>query len=232
MKKKTRYENEVDLYLKEVAKSGDKMDYDYSKLCCDSAVKAYKSLLKDGHSGCSIAITKSILNNLIDGTPLTPITGEDDEWDPAPGTKTKNNSKITMYQNLRKLSLFKEVNNDTNKTTYSDVDRVVCYYYNMHGGWGSGYWTRIVDQLFPITFPYDGTDKFRVLLTMHPCKMGLEVQSGKILRYSKEKRNYVSTRRTVWAKEQNQVMSIITRTEAKRLIDKYQAEKNPLDIDV
>ena len=42
-------------------------DWDYGVACYESALRAYRSLMQDGHSGFSIQITKSILNRLIDG---------------------------------------------------------------------------------------------------------------------------------------------------------------------
>lgn len=51
----------------------DKDDWDYGVACYESALRAYRSLERDGHSGMSIQITKSILNRLIDGKCLTPI---------------------------------------------------------------------------------------------------------------------------------------------------------------
>lgn len=43
-------------------------------------MRAFESLLGDGHSGMSIGITKNILNRLIDGKPLTPIEDTEDVW--------------------------------------------------------------------------------------------------------------------------------------------------------
>ena len=43
----------------------DKDDWDYGVACYESALRAYRSLERDGHSGMSIQITKSILNRLI-----------------------------------------------------------------------------------------------------------------------------------------------------------------------
>lgn len=48
-------------------------DANYGVACYKSALKAFNSLCKDGHSGCSIGITRAILDALIDGKPLTPI---------------------------------------------------------------------------------------------------------------------------------------------------------------
>ena len=55
--------------------------YEYIKACHESALKAYESLLEDGHSGMSISITKNVLNRLIEHKPLTPIEDTDDVYD-------------------------------------------------------------------------------------------------------------------------------------------------------
>lgn len=55
-------------------------EFDYGCACYESAFKAFKSLIEDGHSGMSISITRNILNRLIIGQPLTPIEDMDDIW--------------------------------------------------------------------------------------------------------------------------------------------------------
>ena len=61
---------------------GDKPEgeWDYGCACYDSALRAFESLLGDGHSGMSIGFTKNILNRLIDGKPLTPIEDTEEAW--------------------------------------------------------------------------------------------------------------------------------------------------------
>ena len=48
---------------KEVKLFKEKQD-DYGKLCADSALKAFLSLVEDNHSGLSIKITQNLLNRL------------------------------------------------------------------------------------------------------------------------------------------------------------------------
>ena len=52
--------------------------WDYGVTCYESALKAFRSLAEDGHSGMSIGITLNILNSLVKGQPLTPIEDTDD----------------------------------------------------------------------------------------------------------------------------------------------------------
>lgn len=49
----------------------------YTQMCADSALKAYKSLLDDGHSGSSFSFTRNILTRLMDSFPLMPIEDSD-----------------------------------------------------------------------------------------------------------------------------------------------------------
>ena len=51
--------------------------WDYGCACYDSALKAYKSLMEDGHSGMSFSLTKEILIKLMNDIPLSPITDDD-----------------------------------------------------------------------------------------------------------------------------------------------------------
>ena len=105
---------------KERESAEDKDDWDYGVACYESALRAYRSLERDGHSGMSIQITKSILNRLIDGKCLTPIEDDPDIW-----TKVEfgENDPIQHFQCKRMSSLFKDVTED-GTVTYSDVNRV------------------------------------------------------------------------------------------------------------
>lgn len=90
--------------------------------------------------------TKDILNRLIELKPLTPLTGEEDEWEMMTANK---------YRNKRKSGLYKEVLKD-GAVTYSDVNRVICQDKDNDYGlsFSSNQVTRLVNDMFPITFPY------------------------------------------------------------------------------
>ena len=124
-------------------------DFDYVGGCCDSALKAFESLMQDGHSGMSISITKDILMKLIDGVALTPIEDTPDVW----GEPDHWGDKTT-YQCKRMSSLFKEVYDD-GRVVYSDVRR----YYgipidNPEYTYTGGGLCILLDEMFPITMPY------------------------------------------------------------------------------
>lgn len=61
-------------------KKYSKKDFSYGGEIYKSAYRAYKSLLKDGHSGMSWSFTKSVLMRLMENKPLTPLTGDESEW--------------------------------------------------------------------------------------------------------------------------------------------------------
>ena len=125
---------------------------DYAKLCLDSAIKAYKSLLGDGHSGYSINVTKDFLLRLIDNMPLTPIE-ETDNWMKLPETFNKRGA-IECYQSTRYTSLFKNVYSD-GSIVYNDTNRAICVdINNPNATYSSGLVSRILNDIFPITLPY------------------------------------------------------------------------------
>lgn len=145
-------EKEIEIACaRERAASGNTDDWDYGCACYESALKAFKSLAEDGHSGYSISATKNILVRLIEGKPLTPIEDTPDVWSDI--IDKRPNGDIE-YQCSRMSSLFKKVHKD-GSITYSDVDRVhVVYAANPDVCWTSGQARAIIDEMFPITMPY------------------------------------------------------------------------------
>ena len=141
---------EVEIACKKENPDRKEGEWDYGCACYESALKAFDSLMEDGHSGFSIGMTKHILNRLIDGKPLTPIEDTNDIWEECP----RGRDKYKTYQCDRMSSLFKYVypdgrveHRDVNRYEAVDVDNPeVC--------WHSGLVDRIVGELFPITMPY------------------------------------------------------------------------------
>ena len=137
--------------LAKIAKDLKEGEFDYGGACYDSALKAFKSLTEDGHSGMSIRITKQILNRLIDGSPLTPIEDREDIWNDVTRNKKDN---ITMYQCSRMSSLFKSVY-ENGKVIYSDIYRYYCFDINEPDiRYSFGLVENIINEMFPITMPY------------------------------------------------------------------------------
>lgn len=131
-------------------------DFSYGSEIYRSALRAYKTLLKDGHSGMSWAFTTGVLTRMMKNLPLTPLTGADDEWVEC---GIRNADGTVDYQNCRKSSLFKHVHPD-GTVTYNDVDRAVCVDAEDKGDTHYfGLCTSVVDEMFPITFPYSPASK-------------------------------------------------------------------------
>jgi hypothetical protein len=105
----------------------------------------------EGHSGFSASYAISILTKLMDFKPLSPLTGEDDEW-----VKHDYGNDVT-YQNKRRSSVFK----DADGSCY-DIDGKVFWEWCMPYEKGEkpykSYYT-CRDSRVPVTFPYVVPDK-------------------------------------------------------------------------
>lgn len=155
-------EREVDIACKrEREDSGSEEGaWDYGVACYESALKAFHSLCKDGHSGFSIGLTKQILVRLIEGKTLTPIDDTDEEWNDV--SHYAEDEPGTKYQCKRMSSLFKDVFED-GTVKYTDVNR--CYCKDIHTGntYNFGMVGRLIDEMYPITMPYIPEDKSYVV---------------------------------------------------------------------
>ena len=143
-------ENEVKIACKRENPDWDGKSFDYGCACYQSALKAYKSLMDDEHSGASFAFTKSILIRLMNGHPLTPIT--EDDFKDAPNSLSAKEDDITQ-QCPRMSSLFRTIDKDGN-VTFNDIERIVCYDTRSKYGYSSGLVNDIINKMFPITLPY------------------------------------------------------------------------------
>lgn len=144
---------EVEIACKRENPDRKEGEFDYGCACYESALKAFNSLMEDGHTGFSIGLTKQILNRLIDGTPLTPIEDTDDIW----GYRQEDDG-IKHYQCKRMSSLFKKVYPD-GTIRYTDNNYAVQVNINDGGMWYNGFISDMVYDLFPITMPYIPSDE-------------------------------------------------------------------------
>lgn len=128
-------------------------EWDYGCACYESALKAFESLLGDGHSGMSMEITKHIFNSLINRRPLTPIEDTDDVWGEV---YTVDDCKT--YQCKRMSSLFKKVS-PNGFVYYSENNRYVCLNNGGKIQYYNGLIRKIGDELFPIKMPYIPEEK-------------------------------------------------------------------------
>lgn len=154
-------EREVEIACARERRDKNPDEWGYGCACYNSAYKAYKCLMSDGHSGMSIGFTMNILNRLIDGKPLTPIEDTPEVW----GMLSDYDDKIS-YQCNRMCSLFKDVYTD-GRVLYHDTGRVLCVYKdNPSISWHSGFISRLIHEKYPITMPYSpATNPFVVYCT-------------------------------------------------------------------
>ena len=133
----------------------DSEDFDYGCNCYKSALKAYKSLCEDDHSGASFNFTRIILERLMDGQPLTPITDEDFEG----GVSIFSDKDLASrglkseIQCPRMSSLFRRETLD-GKVSYIDNNRAYCINIENPFDTYSSAKDYVVDEFFPITMPY------------------------------------------------------------------------------
>ena len=139
-------ENEVKLACKKENPDWDGKSFDYGCSCYQSALKAYKSLCEDGHSGFSFAMTRGILIRLLNELPVTPIEDTEDVW-----SDIDIQADYSEYQCNRMGRLFKKIFKD-GTVKYHDTNRTIAIDENGHGYSGSV--CNIVDEMFPITMPY------------------------------------------------------------------------------
>lgn len=148
-------ENEVRIACEHERKASEtkEEEWDYGCACFESALKAYRSLLEDGHSGFSIGMTKYILVRMIEGKPLTPIEDTEDVWSDA-RDRSGRRGEVVNYQCKRMSSLFKYVYAD-GTVKYRDVDRFRGINLdNPNVSYHSGLIDRVMEEKFPITMPY------------------------------------------------------------------------------
>lgn len=135
---------EIEIACKRENPNWDGKEFDYGCSCYHSALKAYNSLIEDGHSGFSFNMTKNILIRLMNNLPLTAITEED---------FIPTNSKLGGSLQCRRMpSLFKDTKDGV--VSYYDVNRAYCVNLEDETDTFSCSSVNVVDEFFPITLPY------------------------------------------------------------------------------
>lgn len=171
-------ENEVKIACQKEKENGDLDAFNgwgYGTACYQSALKAYKSLCEDEHSGTSLSFTAGILNKLIRGEALTPITDEDffiELDEPFPMEDPRTLAKLGLKSHLqcpRQTSLFRTEDLDGN-ITYEDVSRVSCYTSEYEFAFHSGLADKVINEMFPITMPYCADKHFNVMIEDFLCE--------------------------------------------------------------
>lgn len=144
----------------------DSDDFDYGCSCYKSALKAYKCLMDDNHSGMSFSFTRGILERLMRESPLTPITDEDFFINSGESLCTDDDlvsrGLKSEIQCPRMSSLFRTETID-GKVIYKDVNRSYCVDIERPSDTYSSGAERIVDEMFPIQMPYaPDMEKYKV----------------------------------------------------------------------
>lgn len=143
-------EKEIEIVCQKENLDRKEGEWDYGCSCYESALKAYKSLMEDGHSGLSFGITRSILVRLMYGKPLTPIEDTPDSWNHI----TSNLGEYDTYQCKRMSSLFKDVYKD-GTVKYTDINRERCIdIKEPEEAFSNGFISKVCDDIRPVTMPY------------------------------------------------------------------------------
>ena len=105
-----------------------------------------KEFAGEGHSGFSASYAISILSKLMDFKPLSPLTGEDSEWNDV----ALYGDSTTLYQNNRRSSVFK----DADGSCYDIDGKVFWEWYRTDDGDVSRSYYSCEESRMPVTFPY------------------------------------------------------------------------------
>ena len=139
---------------------------DYAKNCASAALEAFNFIADQGHSGGSFGVTKSILFDLLDERPLTPIEGADDEW-VLPYDDT-DDSKV--YHNLRRFKLYKTVYPD-GRVEYEDLSTSYCV--DKNGG--ATYTSTFIQEEALKALSEQGIEDYCVKFPYFPNRHNLEI---------------------------------------------------------
>lgn len=113
-------------------------DSDYEGMLGDAVMKMIEVFAAEGHSGMSASMAVSIFRKVAMYEPLTPLTGDDAEW---------NEVGTGIFQNNRCSHVFKE-----NGQAYDSEGRI------FREPNGSCYTN--ADSRVPVTFPYTPTHAY------------------------------------------------------------------------
>ena len=149
-------EREVNLAFRNHYVSGGDKDYE---LCYESALSAFRRCVERNPNNLQFMMTSGILDRLIHGLPLSPITDDDFVSDSSP-RETVNpwyadelpDTSPDCIQCSRCESVFKIVDKDGN-VSYTDFNRA--YFVNIDcpdDMYSSD--TGFLDEMYPVTMPY------------------------------------------------------------------------------
>jgi hypothetical protein len=128
--------------LDRLVKDGDEMQLEINK----DILQIVETFSEQGHSGFSANYALNAIKRLLDWKPITPLTGEDDEWCSVPVYDDGSNKQ----QNKRCSAVFRE--NFDNSTAYYIYGKV----FSDNGG---KTWFTNRNSFVPVTFPYTVPEK-------------------------------------------------------------------------
>lgn len=150
-------DREVQIACQRINPDYQKEEFDYGCACCQSALKAFESVVADGHSGASIQCTRFILDRLLQRKPLTPIEDTTDIWNYSEDSPTRDGSEV--YHCNRMSSLWKHILPD-GTIYYVDTDAYIGVDENNPVVTFHSYLvSKIGQEIMPITMPYYPDDK-------------------------------------------------------------------------
>jgi len=126
-------------------------DNDMNGMMRNHLLHMVKEFSDEGHSGFSASYALQCLQKLLRFKPLSPLTGEDDEW-----TDVTAISGVPHFQNKRCGSVFK----DGKDGQAYDIDGKVFWEWarDENGEPYKSYYTGFESRV-PVTFPYDVPDE-------------------------------------------------------------------------
>lgn len=159
-------EREIAAACKRENPNWDGKSFDYGCSCYQSALKAYKSLMEDGHSGFSFSMTRNILKKLLDNIPLSPITDKDFFIEKHESLESSESLKKRGFKSHiqcpRRSGLFREEDFEGN-IKYKDIERYYCIDAERPSNTFSSSTANFIDELYPITMPYiPSSERFKV----------------------------------------------------------------------
>lgn len=159
-------EREIAAACKRENPNWDGKSFDYGCSCYQSALKAYKSLMEDGHSGFSFSMTRNILKKLLDNIPLSPITDKDFFIEKRESLESSESLKKRGFKSHiqcpRRSGLFREEDLEGN-IKYKDIERYYCIDAERPSNTFSSSTANFIDELYPITMPYiPSSERFKV----------------------------------------------------------------------
>lgn len=162
-------EREIAIACKRENPNWDGKSFDYGCLCYQSALKAYKSLIDDGHSEFSFDVTRNILKKLLDEIPLSPIRDSDFFINEGKSIRILESDESLKKRGLkssiqcpRRSSLFRKEDLEGN-VRYIDIERSYSINAENPSDTFSSSLNDFIDKLYPITMPYmPSSERFKV----------------------------------------------------------------------